>query len=122
MRIRLVEADETKIRELEHMSAFTWEGMNLDDENLKAIAQIFVDEQLVKGDTDEITGFTWDGKTMNLLYGLHGENQYQDNLPFLCFDNKIFNGVGNLNVFKICIGARWLDDIVRNNSIKENEI
>jgi len=122
MRIRLIEADESKIKELENASAFTWEGMNLDDENLKEIAQSFVDEQLVKEDTDDITGFTWDGKTMNLIYDLHGDNQYKDDLPFLCFDNKTFNGEGNLNVFKLCVGARWLDDIVRNNSIKENEI
>ena len=121
MRINLIEADESKIRELENESAFTWEGMNLDEENLNEIARIFIEKQLVKKDTEKIYGFIWYGDTMNHLYNLHGDNQYKNDLPFLCFDNKTFNGTGNLNVFKLEIGARWLDDIVRNNFIKENK-
>lgn len=120
MKILLIEADESKIRELERASAFTWEGMTLDQENIDAIADIFIDEQLVRKETDKIIGYIWYGHTMNSLYDLHGDNQYQDDLPFLCFDNESFNGSGNLSVFKLLYGARWLDDIVRNNSIKEN--
>ena len=47
MKILLIEADESKIRELEQSSAFTWEGMTLDQENIDEIAAIFVEEQLV---------------------------------------------------------------------------
>ena len=119
MKILLIEADEAKIRELERASALTWEGMSLDQENIDAIANAFIEAQLVKKETDEINGYIWYGRTMNSLYDLHGDNQYQDDLSFLCFDIKSFNGSGNLNVFKLSVGARWLDDIVRNNSIKE---
>ena len=122
MKILLIEADKSKIRELERASAFTWEGMSLDQENIDAIANAFIEAQLIKKETDEINGYIWYGSTMNSLYDLHGDNQYQDDLPFLCFDNKSFNGPGNLNVFRLSVGARWLDDIVRNNSIKEEGI
>ena len=119
MKIVLNEADENKIRELEQESAFTWEGMTLDQDNIDEIAGIFVNEQLVESETEEITGYIWYGRTMNTLYHLSGENQYPDDLPFLSFDNKCFNGPGNLSVFKMMIGARWLDDIVRNNALNE---
>ena len=122
MKIILIEADESKIRELERASAFTWEGMTLEQENIDAIANAFIEAQLVKKETDEIIGYIWYGHTMNSLYELHKDNQYQDELPFLCFDNKSFNGTGNLNVFRLSVGARWLDDIVRNNSFKEEDI
>ncbi|WP_295153494.1 hypothetical protein [uncultured Ruminococcus sp.] len=119
MKIVLVEADEARIKQLESESAFTWEGMTLDGENIDEIAKVFVSEELVLPETDEITGYVWYGSTMNSLYGLTGENRYQDDLPFLSFDNKCFNGTGNLHVFKMEIGARWLDDIVMNNALAE---
>ena len=119
MKIILAEADEIKIKELERGSAFTWEGMTLDQNNINEIADAFINEQLVKPETDEIIGYMWYGRTMNSLYQLSGDNQYQDDLPFLSFDNKCFNGSGSLTVFKVMVGARWLDDIVINNSLNE---
>ena len=46
---------------------------------------------------------------------------YQDDLPFLSFENSTFDGEGNLDVFKLMVGARWLDDIVANNRLNEEE-
>lgn len=119
MKILLKEADKSKIKELEHSSAFTWEGMFLDRQNIDEIAEVFINAKVVKKETVLITGYIWSGRIMNDLYELHGDNKYSDDLPFLCFDNKTFNGAGNLDVFKLSVGARWLDDIVRNNAIKE---
>lgn len=50
-----------KIHE-EQASAFTWEGILLDAENIAGIADVFVSEQLVREGTDEIAGYTWTGK------------------------------------------------------------
>lgn len=119
MKIRLIEADELKIRQLEENSAFAWEGMTLDPENIDAIADVFVEKQLVLAQTEELIGYIWYGCTMNSLYNLHNDNQYPDDLPFLCFDRKSFNGSGNLNAFKMMVGVRWLDDIVANNAVRE---
>lgn len=66
---------------------------SLDEDNRRFVPdEVFetVEEQLVKIDTSEITGYIWYGSTMNELYQLSGDNQYQDDLPFLCFDNKCF--------------------------------
>lgn len=118
MRIKIIIAD--KIRELESLSAFTWEGMTLDEENINEIARIFEEENLVKESTSEIQGYVWFGKDMNELYNLHGDNRYSDDLPFLSFAPETFDGTSNLNVFRIMFGARWLDDIVMNNTLDES--
>ena len=115
-------ADENKIKELANHSAFTWEGMDLSDGNLTEIAQVFCDQKLVKDGKEAIDAYTWSGAVMNALYGLTGENAYPDDLPFLSFDIDSFDGEGNLNVFKMSIGARWLDDIIRNNELNQQEL
>ncbi len=120
VKINLIEVNKYKIKELENSTAFTGEGMTLDKENLEGIAEVFIEEELVKPDTKEIDGYFWYGKLMNDVYNLHGENRYSDDLPFLCFENTAFDGNGNLNVFKLMVGARWLDDIVANNAIRED--
>ena len=122
MKINVVTADENKIKELERSSAFTWEGMTLDDENISEIAQVFCSQKLVRQDRQEMTGYTWTGRLMNEMYGLTGENAYADDLPFLSFELDSFDGEGNLDVFKMYCGARWLDDIVRNNALNEQEL
>ena len=43
MKLNLITADENKIKELATRSAFTWEGMDLSDQNLAEIAQVFTD-------------------------------------------------------------------------------
>ena len=121
MSIKIIIADENKIRELEGLSAFTWEGMTLDEKNLDDIFHVFKEENLIKENTQEIQGYFWFGKDMNILYNLHGENKYSDDLSFLAFAPETFDGTANLNVFKIMSGARWLDDIVMNNYINETE-
>ncbi|MCM1133189.1 MAG: hypothetical protein NC340_06925 [Ruminococcus flavefaciens] len=121
MIIKIIMADKNKIKELECLSAFTWEGMTLDEENLNEIAHAFQEENLVKENTEEIQGYVWFGKDMNELYNLHGDNRYADDLPFLAFAPETFNGTANLNVFKLMVGARWLDDIVMNNALNEAE-
>ena len=67
MKILLIEAGESKIRELERASAFTWEGMTLDQESIDAIVDIFIEEQLVRKETDKIIGYIWYGHTLNSL-------------------------------------------------------
>ena len=121
MKLDLHTANENRIKELANRSAFTWEGMDLSDGNLDEIARVFCDQKLVKPGKEKIDAYTWSGAVMNALYGLTGENAYPDDLPFLSIDNDSFDGEGNLNVFKMSIGARWLDDIVRNNALNEQE-
>lgn len=105
-----------KIKELENLSAFTFEGCSLSNKNLEAIVNIF------KANTDitlPVNFFTWSGKTMNELYNLHNDNAYPDGLHFVAVDLNNWSSMRNLPGLKIGMKARWLDDIVDNNAYVE---
>ena len=53
---------------------------------------------------------------MNKFFGLTEDNAYSDDLTFVCIPN-FYNPI-----FKTMIGARWFDDIISNNSIRQNAI
>lgn len=91
------------LKELERISLFTWEGMNIDSDNLEAI------EQAIEGVVNKVEFVYWKGELMNDTYNLKGNKAYPNDLTFL--------GVRNLYnpLFKLRYGARWLDDIVANN-------
>lgn len=105
-----------KIKELENLSAFTFEGCSLSNKNLETIVNIF------KANTDitlPVNFFTWSGKTMNELYNLHNDNAYPDGLHFVAVDLNNWSSMRNLPGLKIGMKARWLDDIVDNNAYRE---
>lgn len=82
-------------------SIFTWEGMIVDDKNMKDI---------VKGlKLKNYTFYVFSGKQMNSVYRLKNNNAYPDDLTFLSIE-KYYNPM-----VKIQYGARWFDDIVDNN-------
>jgi rubrerythrin len=112
-------ADEEKIRDLANNSAFTWEGMSISDDNLQAIVDSFKEE------TDIILPvhfYTFTGETMNTMYGLTEHNAYPKDLNFLSIDLSNWSSIGKLPVFKMKVGARWLDDIVDNNKVRQDKI
>ena len=115
----LTDANEDKIRELENGSAFTWEGMNKDEDNLNAIVEFF--KENTPNVRIPLEMYTWSGKTMNDLYGLHGANRYPDDLTFISLPLNNWEGddIGKLAMIKLRVGARWLDDIVDNNAYRE---
>ena len=65
---------------------------------------------------DECVGYTYRGEHMNKAFGLTGSNAYPDTLTFLSIPD--FYNIP----FKLSTGARWFDDIVANNSIRQNAI
>lgn len=105
-----------KIKELENLSAFTFEGCSLSDKNLEAIVKIFKDNTDI---TLPVNFFIWSGKTMNELYNLHNDNAYPDGLHFVAVDLNNWSSMRNLPGLKIGMKARWLDDIVDNNAYRE---
>lgn len=54
------------------------------------------------------------GKDMNEVYGLVGDNAYQDDLHFLSFPLDGLN-IGKLAMFRMITGDMWFDDVVDNN-------
>ena len=113
------EVGEDKIKELADKSAFTWEGAFTTDEALQKIVDDFKESTPIQL---PVHFYTWKGKLFNEIYGLTGSNAYPDDLNFLSVDLDNWSEMGNLPIFKMKVRARWLDDIVDNNAIRQNEI
>lgn len=112
-------ADDNKISELEHGSAFTWEGMVVDAENLSTIVEALKEETSI---SLPVRFYTWTGEVMNNKYGLTGRNAYPEDLTFLSIDLDNWGSMDGLIEFKFSVGARWLDDIVDNNKVRQDKI
>ena len=117
-KFNLIEANEEKIKELKEGSAFTFEGLKADDESLAQLVSDLVKETQMKVCP---TIYTWKGELFNSIYGLTGNNRYPEDLTFvsLALDNWDNKDIPTLSIFKFKVGARWLDDIVDNNAVRE---
>lgn len=115
--LKMIFGDE--IKELANKSAFTWEGVDLSEENLLEIVKLLKEHTKIKL---PVNFFVFDGRTMNKTFGLTEKNAYQDDLHFLSIDLDNWSEMGNLPIFKMQVGARWLDDIVDNNQRRQDEI
>ena len=106
--------EEEHLKEFENTSAFTFEGIDLSD---KSNVVQFEQAARKAGFTEKhMIGYWFKGSVMNRVYRLSGTNAYPEDLTFLVIPH-FYNPV-----FKIMIGARWFDDIVNNNSIKQRAI
>ena len=119
MKIKIISADETKIRELENGSAFTWEGLSSLENDKETIVNSFKEEKVL-ADVETFEFYTWKGELMNQIYQLTGSNAYPEDLTFVSIPLSMFNNnIGKLALVKFQLGARWLDDIVDNNARRE---
>lgn len=112
-------ADEATVRELAANSALTWEGMATSDDNLQAIVDDFKENTNIKL---PVHFYIFSGKLMNEMYGLTQNNAYPDDLNFVAVDLDNWASMRKLPMYRLSIGARWLDDIVDNNRVRQNNI
>lgn len=99
-------------------SAWTWEGMSVDEKNLKDICNWFKSNgcPLI-----EDTFYVTKGSDMNeWCGGLTGNNAYPDDLSILSIELDNITNVSKIYLNKFQVGARWFDDIVDNNRRREN--
>ena len=109
----IIKATEQDIQKLYDGSAWTWEGMTTDDDNLNAIINWFKEEgcPLKKEEFYVVTG-----KQMNeFCGGLSDNNAYKEDLTILSIELDDITDVSKLFMKKFEVGARWFDDIVDNN-------
>lgn len=64
---------------------------------------------------------TFKGADMNKIYGLTGDNSYNNELTFLMFPLDTLD-VEKLAIFKLQACDRWFDDIVDNNQRRQSDI
>ena len=120
MEIKIISADETKIRELENGDAFTWEGLSGLKNGKEEIVNCFKEENVLD-DVETFEFYTWKGELMNRVYQLTGSNAYPEDLNFVSIPLNMFKDIGKLAMLKLQYRARWLDDIVDNNSHRERQ-
>ena len=95
-------------------SAFTFEGLDITDKKgLKQMEKYLRETGFEKKD---MLGLYFKGSVMNRVYGLTESNAYPDDLTFLVIPDY-YNPI-----VKLQLGARWFDDIVANNQIRQNAI
>lgn len=113
MKFNLINADAELCDTLYNGSAWTWEGMSTDEENLEAIADWFAEQGCPLTSNDF---YITTGATMNAYCGgLKGRNAYQKDLTILSIPLDNITDVNKLVLKKFQVGARWFDDIVDNN-------
>ena len=115
----LIEVDDANtLHDLENASAFTVTGAG-GDLNEWCVG---LNEMLANEEIGQVTKFyTFKGKLMNNTYRLTGTNAYDEDITFLSFKLDGLN-TGKLAMFKLQFGARWLDDIVDNNAIRQQNL
>ena len=118
MEIKIIPADETKIRELKNDSAFTWEGLSGLENDKEVILDEFKKADVLD-DVEIFEFYTWKGKLMNQISMLTGSNAYPEDLTFVSIPLNMFKNIEKLDILKLQFGARWLDDIVDNNDHRE---
>ena len=98
--------------ELEKLgSALTFEGLNLDEDNLNSVY-----DWLEKYTTVEVHVMYYvTGKDMNEWYGLYGDNAYPDDLNIVMLDLNDMHDPKAIILPRFDVGGRWLDDVIENN-------
>lgn len=100
---------------LYNQSALTWEGFSADEENINAVESWLKAHNAITNETPIV--YITSGILMNSTYNLTGDNAYPNDLTIV--------SITNIDQMKIAIprfqvGARWFDDIVKNNARREN--
>lgn len=95
-------------------SMFTFEGLDISDKaGLKKLEKLM---RKAGYEQKDFIVYWFKGSVMNRVYGLTEDNAYSDDLTFVVIPN-FYNPM-----FKLAVGARWFDDIVANNSIRQRAI
>ena len=117
--MNIIKCDKDDLKNLYEGSAWTWEGLNADKENLNAVIKWFMANGApLKRHEFYVTT----GKQMNeFCGGLTGDNAYPDDLTILSIELDNITNVETMFIKKFEVGARWFDDIVDNNRMYNDD-
>lgn len=102
-----------QLDELIKDSALTWEGLSMNsDEDYNAVVK-WMRSNGASPKTDNV--YITEGKTMNELESLVGNNAYPDDLTIVSFKLSEIENATKLAIPRFQVGGRWMDDIVDNN-------
>lgn len=96
-------------------SACTLEG--LAETSIRDMLEVMHDRGFIKDDNLNVDVYSIKGCVMNDMYGLTGDNAYQDDLTIICVPLKFMKNISEFAVtMRFEYGYRWFDDIVDNNT------
>lgn len=104
-----------QLDELYKGSALTFEGVSIEDEDLKAIFDCIKQFTPMKNETVYIIS----GKTMVDNYGLTGSNAYRPEIHLVSIKLDDMEDWKKIVMPRFGFGGRWFDDIVDNNARRE---
>lgn len=112
--VRVPENNNVIVQDFIDKSMFTFEGLDITDKKgLKEMEKLFRENGYDKKD---FLMYVLSGKQMNEYFGLTDENAYPEDLNIVVIPD--FYNIG----IKVGLGARWFDDIVASNSIRQNAL
>ena len=94
-------------------SALTMEGL------LESSIPDFIDWVKSYTPLKEEHAYVIKGVTMNDVYHLTGNNAYPDDCTLVAIKLEDMDNASNVAIPRFDIGARWFDDIVANNAMRE---
>lgn len=101
-------------------SACTLEG--LVESSIRDMLEAMLDRGFIKDGNLNVDVYSIKGCVMNDMYGLTGDNAYQDDITIICVPLKFMKNISEFAVtMRIEYGYRWFDDIVDNNARREEE-
>lgn len=100
-------------------SAITIVGLTIGKDGSEAFAEWC--DNIAKFKTDNHVGYLIKGNVMNKLYHLTGDNAYPSDLNIISFALNDFVESSKFVMARFDIDAKWLDDIVDNNVMREKE-
>lgn len=101
-------------------SACTLEGLL--ESSIRDMLEAMLDRGFIKDGNLNVDVYSIKGCVMNDMYGLTGDNAYQDDITIICVPLKFMKNIFEFAVtMRIEYGYRWFDDIVDNNARREEE-
>lgn len=114
--VKIDVTSKAQLDELYNGSALTFVGLSSDEESIKGLVEWLKEHSEI---SNPLPIHIISGQTMNINYGLTGENRYEDDLTIISIKNGDIRNLGAIVIPRFEIGGRWFDDIVDNNATRE---
>lgn len=108
-----------ELNKLYNQSALTVIGLEVNNDMFNQFTNWLIEKNALL-DNKELVFYIIKGQTMNEIYQLTGDNAYPNDLNIVSVDNDALN-ISKLIIKRFEIGAKWFDDIVDNNALRERK-
>ncbi len=108
-----------QLNDLYKNGAFTLEGFDTSQENIIKLIEWFEQYGGVK---NPISLYITKGSFMNEKYGFTQDNAYPDDLNIISIKLEDIKDIFKVAIPRFSIGARWFNDIVDNNIVRQKQI